>query len=603
MMDLPGRTRVAAWLLVPVLALAVGAPEARAEKTLRFALRTAATNLDPAQIADSSSRTVTAAIFEAPLEYEYLADPPRLRPNTAASMPEVSADFKTFTFRIRPGILFADDPAFQGRQRELRAEDYVYALKRFYDPRWKSPVLGALEGAQILGLSELRRDCIAMRRPFDYDRPVEGLRTLDRYTFQIRLALPQPRFLFNFSDGSSFGPVAREVAEAYGDQIGAHPVGTGPYVLQQWQTGSRIVLARNPRYRERRYDEHPNPADTRAVAIAAAFKGRQLPLVDKLVISVIDEAQPRWLALLHGEQDIDEAVPAPFAGRAAPKGQLSHELAARGLQLFRYPLSAVQTTVFAMDHPLVGGYAPQQVALRRAISLALNVRREIQQLHGGRAVPAQSVIGPRVFGYDPDLKTELSDFDPARARALLDMYRYLDRDGDGFRERPDGRPLVLRHAIQPDQQSRQLAELWQKDLADVGLKVVFDTATLAEHSKASRAGKLMIWSLDWRAGSPDGEDFLDLGYGPNQGSLNRARFDLPAFNALYDRQHSMHDGPERAALMASAARLLIAYMPYKARLHPLATALVQPWVLGYHRNNFVREFWQYVDIDSARIGR
>ena len=97
-----------------------------------------------------------------------------MRPNTAQAMPEVSEDFKVFTFRIKPGIFFADDPAFKGQKRELTAADYVYALKRHYDPRWKSGKLYLLENAKLLGLSELRRELMAAKKPFDYDRGVWG---------------------------------------------------------------------------------------------------------------------------------------------------------------------------------------------------------------------------------------------------------------------------------------------------------------------------------------------------------------------------------------------------------------------------------------------
>ncbi len=182
------------------------------KKVLRYAFRVAETNFDPAQITDLYSRTVAAAFFEAPYEFEYLAKPARMRPATAAGMPEISEDFRTFTIRIRPGIYFADHPAFKGQKRELVAEDYVYSLKRHYDPRWKSGNLYILENAKILGLSELRRKALDEKKPFDYDTPVEGLRTLDRYTFQIRLAEPAPRFILsNFTDGSFTGALAREV--------------------------------------------------------------------------------------------------------------------------------------------------------------------------------------------------------------------------------------------------------------------------------------------------------------------------------------------------------------------------------------------------------
>ena len=81
-------------------------------KVLRYAFPIAETSFDPAYITDLYSRTVAGAIFDAPLEFEFLAQPARMRPNTAAAMPEVSADFRRFTFRIQPGIYFADDPAF-----------------------------------------------------------------------------------------------------------------------------------------------------------------------------------------------------------------------------------------------------------------------------------------------------------------------------------------------------------------------------------------------------------------------------------------------------------------------------------------------------------
>ena len=219
-------------------------------KTLRYAFPIAETNFDPAQISDLYSRTVASAFFDAPLEFEFLASPARLRPNTAQAMPEVSEDFRVFTFRIKPGIYFADDPAFKGQKRELTAADYVYALKRHYDPRWKSANLYILENAKIVGLSELRKQLLAAKKPFDYDLEVEGLKTLDRYTFRIRLAEPNPRFLYNFSDGSFTGAMAREVVEFYGDKVGEHPVGTGPFVLAEWRRSARMVLARNPNYRE-----------------------------------------------------------------------------------------------------------------------------------------------------------------------------------------------------------------------------------------------------------------------------------------------------------------------------------------------------------------
>jgi ABC-type transport system substrate-binding protein len=585
--------------LATSLALACGSTAAQPQKVLRYSFRVAETSFDPAQITDLYSRSIVAGIFDAPLEYEFLARPARMRTNTAAAMPEVSADFRTFTFRIKPGIHFADDPAFKGVRRELTALDYVYSIKRHYDPRWKSGNLYLLENFKILGLSELRRELIEAKKPFDYDREVEGLKALDRYTFQIRTAVPNPRLLQQFTDASFMGALAREVVEFYGDRIGEHPVGTGPFRMTQWKRSSRIVLEKNPNYREVRYVEQPAASNERLRKIAAEFKGRRLPLVDRVEISIIEENQPRWLAFLNAEHDVIEEVPAEYIAIAAPNGQLAPNLAKQGVQMVRYPRAEVSVSYFGMENPVVGGYEAHKVALRRAISLAVNVDKEIVVARRGQAIPAQSPIGPETFGYDPRFKSEMSDFNLARAKSLLDLHGYLDRNRDGWREQPDGAPLVIEYASQPDQQSRELIGLWQKNMDALGVRMVFRIAKWPENLKSSRAGKLMMWGVGWSTTLPDGDTFLALGYGPNKGQANHARFDLPAFNALYQRQRELPDGPERLALMTEAKKLMIAYMPYKTHVHRIWTDLAQPWVLGYHRNIAVREFWKYVDVDPA----
>ena len=588
----------AALALAPALAPTLAFAQSGAEKkVLRYAFPVAESNFDPAQITDLYSRTVATSIFESPYEYEFMAQPVGIRPSTAAAMPEISDDFRTFTIRIKPGILFADDPAFKGKKRELTAEDYVYSLKRHYDPRWKSGNLYILENAKILGLSELRKRLMDAGKPFDYDTPVEGLRALDRYTLQIKLAESSPRFIYSFfTDGSFTGALAREVVEFYGDRIGEHPVGTGPYRLADWKRSSRIVLAKNPNYREVLYDENPPASNARLVAIAQQYKGKRLPMIDEVHISIIEEVQPRWLAFLNGEHDLMDRLPADFATSVIPNNELAPNLAKQGMKAFRYPLSDVAVSYFGMEHPVVGGYEPHKVALRRAISLAVDVDREIRLVRRGQAIPGQGPIPPGTVGYDPKFKTTMSDYDLGRAKALLDMYGYVDKDGDGWRDQPDGSPLLLEYSTQPDQQNRQLSEQWNRNMKAINIRIEFKTAKWPENLKTSRTGKLMMWGLGW-SGGPDSDTFLALGYGPNKGQANHARFDLPAFNKLYEQQRGMPNGPERNTVMAEAAKLMVAYMPYKIHVHRIATDITQPWVVAYHRNPFVRDIWRYTDID------
>jgi ABC-type transport system substrate-binding protein len=587
--------------LLLALLMACGAAQA-ADKVLRYAFKIAETGFDPVQITDSYSKAIAAGIFDAPLEYDFGARPFKLRPATLREMPEISADFKTLTFRLQPGIYFNDDPAFKGARRELVAADYVFSLKRHYDPRWKSGNLYLLENAKILGLSELRRELMAAKKPFDYDREVEGLKVLDRYTFQLKLGVPNPRFVYQFSDPGFLGAVAREVVEFYGDRIMEHPVGTNAWRLAEWRRSSRIVLARNPNYREVRYAEVAPPgADARLLAEVAALQGRRLPLVDRVELDIIEESQPRWLSFLSAEADVIEEVPIDFAAVAMPNNQLAPNLAKQGITMVRYPRADVSFSYFNMEDPVVGGNAPERVALRRAINLGVDLDKEVRLVRRGQAVKSQGPIPAVSFGHDPAFKSEMTEFSPARAKALLDMYGYRDRDGDGWREQPDGQPLLLEYSTLADGERRQLAEQWQKNMTAIGIRIRFKIGKFPEQLKAANAGKLQMWNVGWVGTTPDGDTFLALGSAKAKGAANKARFDLPAFEALYEQQKAMPDGPERQALMTEAQRLLVAYAPYKFHVHRIWTDMAQPWVRGYSRNIFVRDFWKYIDIDTAAL--
>jgi ABC-type transport system substrate-binding protein len=588
------------WAAAPAAAQTAPAAAKAAPKVLRYAFPIAETGMDPAQVSDLYSRILTANIFDALYAYDFLSRPVKVRPNVAAAMPEVSEDFKTWTVRIKPGIYFADDPAFKGQRRELTAQDFVYSYKRHYDPKTKSPSVYLLQLTKMEGLERLRAHALEGGK-FDYDTEVDDLRALDRYTLQFKLGVPTPRFLYTLADPAVFGAVAREVVEFYGDKIMEHPVGTGPFRLAQWKRSSKIVFERNPNYRDERYDEAAPEGDKLSQQIALQLKGRKLPMIDRVEVSIIEEVQPRWLAFLGGEHDLLERLPNQFANIAIPNNQLAPNLAKKGIVMERVPLVDSVLSYFNMEHPLVGGYTPDKVALRRAIALAVNLDEEIRLARRNQMIPGQGPIAPLTFGYDPKLKTEMSDFSRARAKALLDMYGYVDRDGDGWRDLPDGRPLVLHYSTSPDATSRELNELWKKNMDAIGVKIEFKVAKWPENLKASRSGKLMMWGVAWSAGAPDGDTFLALGFGKNKGQANHSRFDLPQFDALYEKQRTMPDGPERFELMQQAAKLMVSYMPYKIHGHRFATDMTHPWVVGYRRHPFMREFWKYVDIDTSKL--
>ncbi len=289
----------------------------------------------------------------------------------------------------------------------------------------------------------------------------------------------------------------------------AHPVGTGPYRLRAWRHSSRILLEQNPDYRDARYQSEPGPDDAEGQAWAKRFNGRRLPLNDGVEIAIVQENQPRWLSFLNGEADFAR-VPPELSPLAAPNGKLAPNLARQGIRLQRYLNPDVAMSYFNMEDPVVGGYAPAKVALRRAIHLAYDIDYEVRLIRRGQAIPAQAPMAPGTYGFDPALRSDNSRYDVARAKALLDIYGYVDRDGDGWREQPDGSPLVLTMASETEQIYRQYNENWQRSTAAIGIRMNFETAQWAEHMKQARAGTLQMWFLGSTATEPDGQRALRI---------------------------------------------------------------------------------------------
>ena len=562
-------------------------------KVLRLA-SLSETGFDPARVGDAPSITVLGHIFEPLLHYDPLARPVKQRPCTALSMPQPSDDFRVWTVKLKPGIFFTEHAAFAGKPRELVAADYVYSFMRLADPAMKSPAWSQLEQTGISGLAARRKAALDSKKPFDYDTPLLGLQALDRHTLRFTLDVGRPRFAQQLSDAAT-GAVAREVIEAVGELSMQEPVGTGPFKLAEWRRASRIVLERNTGYRDVRYDAEPEADDAAGQAILAQLKGRKLPLVDRVEIAIIDESQPKWLAFLNGESDMVN-VPDAFVHLAMPGLHLAPNLAKRGIQAERTVMPSTYYTMFNMEHAVVGGYGAHQVALRRAIGLAIDVDREINLLRHGAAVPAQSPVTLNMSGYDPAYRSAMSEYNPAKARALLDLYGYQDRNGDGWREQPDGQPLLLEMATQPTQATRALDELMKRDMAAIGLRIEFRPAQWPEQYKAARAGKLMMWSVSGRASSPDGLQGLLRYDGAASGGNNLSRFNLPQMNTLIAELLALPDGPTRDAKFFEAKRLTAVWMPYKLRTHLAEVNLTQPWVIGYRRPLFWSNWFDVVDV-------
>jgi ABC-type transport system substrate-binding protein len=565
-------------------------------KVLRVAIPVAETGFDPQAAGDAYSNYVNRTIFDPLYKYDYLARPFKLVPNTATALPEISADRLTWTMRVRPGIYFADDPVFKGRRRELTAADYVYAIKRALDPAMRSNSLGLYEG-RFIGADAI----VAKARQtgkFDYDTPVEGLQAIDRYTLRFKLNFPDAELLSNLTVSGS-AAVAREVVEAYGDGNGwtmANPVGTGPYRLKEWRRGQRIVLEANPGFREEIYPASNDPADR---ALAQKLAGKRIPMIGQIEISVIEEANPRLLSFEQDRQDYLLVPPELASNVLDPGNKLKQRFVQRGIRLERDAQPVVTGLAFNMEDPVVGGYDNGRIALRRAIAMAYDAEEDARVIRHGQARRATQFIPPNVSGHNPKLEKYIRR-DLAGARALLDKFGYVDRDGDGLREAPDGRPLTLRFASPPDTFARQQDELLQRNLAALGLRVEFVKQKWPDQLKAARLGQLQMWQASNISVTSEGFTFLSLLYGENAGFSNLTRFKLPEYDRLYVQARSLAEGPERDRLMQRMTELIGIYVPWAATIYRYENALLQPWLLGYKYNPIQQHPWQYLDIDMPR---
>jgi ABC-type transport system substrate-binding protein len=586
---LGARVIAALWLVVATSAFA-----ADPAKVLRIALPRAETGFDPAQASEIYSGAVIAAIMEPLLTFDYLARPAKLAPLTAEALPAIADAGKRYTFKLRRGIYFAVDPAFKGKRRELISSDYAYAIKRLVDPKNRSPNAFYVSG-KIVGLDEAVAKAKQNGDAFDYTARIAGLETPDRYT--LRITLTQSDYTFpQVLALPALSAVAREVVDAYPDDLAAHPVGTGPYVLKEWVRASRMVLTANPGFRGYVWDFDPgdDPGDR---TLAARMRGRRMPQIGTIDIRVMEEPQSSWLAFQRGELDLLN-VPATFAPVALPHGKVAPSLADKGVYLSRILQPAIGYLAFNMRDPTIGGLAKEKIALRRAIAMAYNVDEEIDVIRKGQAVALSMVIPPGVAGYEPRYRSHIKH-DTGEANQLLDRFGYK-KGRDGYRRLPDGKPLELHYASQTNALAREFDELWQKAMQSLGIRLVIDKGKFNDQIKEAIACHHQMWSYGWIADYPDGDNFMQLLYGGNVGQSNVACYQSRTYDALYEQSRLLPDSPARSQLYEQMTRQFENDTPWRLGTATYQNTLVQPRVVGYKAHPVLLAEWIYVDIDTSK---
>jgi len=626
-------------------------------------------HLDPISSYSANEYVFLGQIYEPPLQYHFLKRPYELTTLTATELPEVeyfdvednrleadapAKDVHRAVYRIniRPGILYQPHPAFAkneagnycyhnlGRDdiahtnklsdfpetgtRELTAEDYVYQIKRFAHPGVHSPV-GGLQGKYILGLQELseqlskeyadnqHQDGYIDLREYD----LEGVKILDRYTYEIILIEKYPQFIY-WLTMPFFSPMPWEADRFYSQPglkeknivLNWYPVGTGPYMLTENNPNLRMVMERNPKFRGEIY---PNEGEKEDVAMGfLTDAGQTMPFIDKAIYSLEVESIPAWNKFLQGYYDVsgiqsdsfDQAVQFNAQGDV----ELTREMQERNIKL----LTAVTTSIFYMGFNMlddvVGGDSERARLLRRAISIAIDHDEYISIFANGRGVAAQGPLPPGIFGHvegEAGINPYVYQWQNGRAerRSIKAAQDLMVQAGlPNGRDRETGRQLILyldTPAAGPG--TKALFDWYRKQLDKLGINLVIRATDYNRFQDKMIKGTAQIFMWGWNADYPDPENFMFLLYGPNakanRNGENAANYQNTEFDRLFNQMKSMSNGPDRQDIIDEMVEILRADAPWIWGFHPVAFSLHHNWYSNAKPNLMGNNTLKYKRID------
>lgn len=535
------------------------------------------TGLDPARVMDVPSVQAVSKIYEGLVQYAYLQRPYQVEPCLADAMPVVSSNGMEYTFRIRRGIYFQDDPCFEstdGKGRELTAEDFIYAIKRVADPKVGSSGFWAFRG-RVAGLDAFREAMSSGKAT--YEIPVEGLAAPDRYTFCLRLTQPFPAMLWILTMNYAYA-VPREAVDYYGQDFVNHPVGTGPYVLSSYVHNYRIEFVRNPKWRATgRVDRYPvsSSADDETLGLLTD-RGNPIPFIDRIVQYAVSDASSQWLMFLANELEMSAISRDNWEAVIVGQDGLAEDLKRRGIVMDKAPALDTGYIGFNMDDPVVGANR----FLRQAMMAAFD-REKWVKFQNGRVMPADGPVPPVMRRMDPG-KT-LFPFDVERAQVLMKAAGY-----PGGRDPQTGRRLELTLELgTAGSDTRETAEVMASFMERIGIVVRPSFNNWPAFLKKIEQRQAQMFLLTWVADYPDPENFLQLFYGPNETpGANRTNYKNVKFDRFYEAAAKLPDGPERDALHAAMERVVMEDCPWLFLHHSMSFSLRHGRLMNYKPHDF-----------------
>ncbi|MBM4103581.1 MAG: hypothetical protein FJ263_05950 [Planctomycetes bacterium] len=546
--------------------------------------------LDPGNARDMYSMEVAAHIYEALYVYHYLKRPYEIIPLLAEDLPDISPDGLTYTIRIKKDVHFQDDACFlDGKGRELKASDFVYALKRIANVKYASQNWAPFDG-KIVGLDDFREYTKGFKKQWDvdYSRPVEGLQAIDDYTLQIKLTRPWPQIVEIVLTDTSTTPIPHEAVDFYREDIIRHPVGTGPFKLKTLQPSCFVELVRNKNWRGESYPSEGEPSDKENGFLDDA--GKPIPFADRIIWRVIEEDQPAWLLLMRGNIDaMDELRGIPkdnFDKAVTVERTLTQSLIERGLKLQIYNDPSIYWVGFNLKDPVLGKNLP----LRKAICRAIDRNRFIDLFTNGRAMPAHGFVPPGLDSYDPDIvQSGYSKYDLAEAKQLLKQAEQIQ-----------GGAIPKLNLAMPgtDTLYRQYGQFFQRQFEQVGLELGIDYMDWPTYMERANKGQCQMFMNGIVAGCPDAIDFLEMfttkSFAPG---ANKFFYSNPAYDALYDKVRVMQSSPERVEIYRTLEHMAMDDYPAVFILHRVAYTLGHDWYKNFKPQLYSHGLCKYRRVD------
>lgn len=512
----------------------------------------APTTLDPVRAAIVYSNFVVLNIFDTLYSYKYLKRPYELKPNLATAMPEVSSDGLTYTITIKKGVYFHDNQAFEGgKGRELKASDFIYSIKRHFDPKNKSQGAWLFSG-RISGLDEWKRNGSV------YSQPVEGLQALDDYTIQIKLVEPYPQLIYTLAMGFS-AIVPHEAVTFYGEEFGSNPVGSGPFSMQSFNQEKAILYA-NSAFRQEPLDLdfEGYSEEKHGFTGIKTLAGKSPPYIDVMEIQFIQQTSSRWNSFNKGNEIQYTTVPKEQSN-AVIMSKKPLKLYPKITDNYHHMILVEAGFVYSgfdMSNPNFGNTQDPQrneknKALRCAIRKAYNWDQRNRAFYFGLGTIFPGVITPSVMEFDPDLSEESITLDIEGAKQLL------SDAGWNSENLPE-----LEYHVTGSVTNRQFYEQFRGFMKKIDYpinKITYNPyPNFGSFNKALKNGETPIFTLGWNLDYPDAENTLQLFYGPNRtpGS-NNFNYENPEFDRLFVQAKIMQPSPERTELYQKLNQMVI----------------------------------------------